>query len=174
VLAVTAKNTSHKLMLEPITFEELSKTAYKYLQDQQDTMNDKYQLTGYEDWFYDQHKGTLVFSNNGVEKLVIDYENVGSLSYKSNTWLWAWDNPHTEAKVKSEIGKVREFGQRKGFDKLITAKWNAEEYDAWEMTAIAAYLMKAKGAYRVPSSDSLLSFMIFKKVNFADTTKSNN
>ncbi|RYZ78906.1 MAG: hypothetical protein EOP04_28795 [Proteobacteria bacterium] len=159
-------------MFEPKTFEELSKRAYSYLRAQQDAINVEYELTGYEDWFYDQYKRTLTFSSKGVDKLVIDYENVGSLSQKSNTWLWAWDNPNVEATVKSEIGMVRDFGQRNNFEKLITAKWTADEYDAWEMTAIAAYLMQAKGAYRVPLSDNLLlSFMIYKEVRWADLNK---
>ena len=37
------------------------------------------------------------------------------------------------------------------------------------MTAIAAYLMNAKGAYRVPSKDSnLYSFMIYKDINLVN------
>lgn len=35
--------------------------------------------------------------------------------------------------------------------------------NAWEMTIVAAYLMNAKGAYRVPT-EKLYSFMIFKDV----------
>lgn len=167
------KNKSQKLSeLDTISFEELSKKAYDYLYSQQDTCNSMYQIGQYQNWYYDQYTGKLTFSDSGVTKLIVDYEEVGSLSFQSNTWLWAWDNPHLEEKVKSQIGMVRVYGLKRGFEKLANPKWTADEYDGWEMTAIAAYLMKAKGAYRVPSSDSMLySFMIFKDIRWPDTTK---
>lgn len=159
-------------MLDTISFDGLSIKAYAYLNAQQDSVNKIYDLSGYENWYYDQHKGTLTFSNNGIDRLIINYEEVGSLSYKSNTWLWSWANPHVEMRVKSDIEQVRRFGETRNFDRLVNPKWKADEYDAWEMTAIAAYLMKAKGAYRVPSSDSLLlSFMIYKDIKWADSSK---
>lgn len=168
-----SRNTSNQrlLPLDTISFEDLSKQAYEYLNKQQDTCNAVYKIGDYQNWYYDQTTGELTFSDNGIKKLIIDYEEVGSLSFKSNTWLWAWANPHLDEKVKSEIGKVRDYGQKRNFERLTNSKWKADEYDAWEMTAIAAHLMKAKGAYRVPSSDSMLySFMIYKNIRWADTT----
>lgn len=158
--------------LDTISFENLSKKAYEYLYKQQDTCNAVYKVDKYQNWYYDQTTGELTFSDNGIIKLIIDYEEVGSLSFKSNTWLWAWENPHLEEKIKSEIKMVRDYGYKRNFKKLTAPKWTADEYDGWEMTAIAAYLMKAKGVYRVPTSDSLLySFMIYKNIRFIDTTK---
>ena len=158
--------------LDTISFENLSKNAYEYLNKQQDICTNVYKIGGYQDWYYDQLTGQLTFSDNGIKKFIIDYEEVGSLSLKSNTWLWAWENPNLEEKIKSKIGLVRDYGQRRQFEKLINPKWTADQFDGWEMTAIAAYLMKAKGAYRVPSEDSLLySFMIYKTIRWADSTK---
>jgi hypothetical protein len=53
-----------------------------------------------------------------------------------------------------------------GYVKLTEAKWPGEEADGWEMTAIAARLLEAKGAYRA-SSDRGLSFLIFTKIDWA-------
>jgi hypothetical protein len=157
-----------KSELDSLSFKALSKKAYDYLYAQQDTCEAVYKIGGYQRWYYDQPTGKLTFSDSGVAKLIIDYEEVGSLSLKSNTWLWAWANPHLEEVVKSEISRVRDYGKKRDFKKLTDRKWKADEYDGWEMTAIAAYLLKAKGAYRVPSSDSLLySFMIFKDIQWA-------
>ncbi|MDB5279263.1 MAG: hypothetical protein JWR61_4218 [Ferruginibacter sp.] len=158
--------------LDTISFENLSKKAYEYLNKQQDICTNVYKIGGYQDWYYDQFTGELTFSDKGIKKFIIDYEEVGSLSLKSNTWLWAWENPNLEEKIKSKIGLVRDYGQRRQFEKLINPKWTADQFDGWEMTAIAAYLMKAKGAYRVPSKDSLLySFMIYKTIRWVDSTK---
>ena len=151
--------------LDTISFENLSDKAYAYIQKQQDSNNTVFKIDQREKWFYDQETGILTFSDSGIKKIEISYEYVGSLSFKSNTWLWAWDNPNIDEKVKSQISIVRKYGLRRGFDKLINPKWKADEYDAWEMTAIAAYLMNAKGAYRVPSNDNnLYSFMLYKEI----------
>jgi hypothetical protein len=158
--------------LDTISFDHLSQKAYAYLQEQQDLANKSYKIDQKEHWFYDQATGLLTFSDSGVNKIAITYEEVGSLSFKSNTWLWGWENPHLDDKVKSQISLVRDYGARRGFEKLTNPKWKADEYDAWEMTAIAAYLMKAKGAYRVPSDDSnLYSFMIYKDIRVIDTIR---
>ena len=164
------RNSNHwSPELDTISFENLSDKAYAYIQKQQDSNNRVYKIDQREKWFYDQGTGILTFSDSGVKKIEISFEEVGSLSFKSNTWLWAWDNPNIDEKVKSQIGLVREYGLLRGFDKLINPKWKADVYDAWEMTAIAAYLMNAKGAYRVPSKDSnLYSFMIYKDINLVN------
>ncbi len=81
----------------------------------------------------------------------------------SNTWLWSWANPHLEEKIKTKILKVKEYGEKHKIESLTKSKLQANEVDGWEMTAISAYLMKAEGAYRVPT-DRTFSFMIFKEV----------
>ena len=160
--------------LDTISFENLSKKAYEYLNKQQDICNSVYKIGTYQNWYYDQLTGELTFSDNGVKKLIIEYEEVGSVSEVTNTFLWAWANPHLEEKIKTEILKVKEYGQKRNFKKLVNSKWTADQYDGWEMTAIASYLLKTKGAYRVPTSnDKLFSFMIFKNIRWADTTHLN-
>ena len=158
--------------LDTISFRNLSKKAYEYLNSQQDICKRVYKIETYQNWHYDQLTGELIFSDNGVKKLIIDYEEVGSVSEETNTFLWAWDNQYTEKLVKSEIIKVKEYGHKRDFEKLIKPKWKADQYDGWEMAAIASYLLQTKGAYRVPISDKkLFSFMIFKKIRWADTAQ---
>ena len=154
--------------LYTISFSDLSRKAYEYLNKQQEICNSVYKLGTYQNWYYDQPTGRLTLSDNGVTKLIIDYEEVGSVSEVTNTFLWAWANPHLEDKIKTEIVKVKEYGLKRNFEKLIDPKWAADQYDGWEMTAIASYLLKTKGAYRVPSNNKLFSFMIFKTIHWAD------
>ena len=144
-------------------FKRFSRKAYKYLFDQQDLCENRYGIGKYERWFYDQETGLLTFSNSGIPLLEIEYESVGSISKETNTWLWAWANPHLEEKVKEEIIQIRELGEKRKFLRLTKSKWYADEYDGWEMTAISAYLLKGKGAYRVPT-EKTFSFMIFKEI----------
>jgi hypothetical protein len=164
------KNEQKTLVeLDTISFDILSSKAYDYLIEQQEICKTKYKISNYQNWFYDQETGELTFSDNGVKKLIIKYEDVGSVSLVTNSWLWSWANEHTEAKVKSEINMVKDYGEKRNFDKLVNKKWTADEADGWEMTCIAAYLMKAKGGYRVKlNNDRLIQFMIFKEIAWAD------
>jgi hypothetical protein len=156
---------------DTISFDELLKKSYDYLNNQQDLCFKTYKISDYQNWYYDQLTGQLTFSDNGITKLIIDYEDIGSFSFISNSWLWAWDNPHVEENIKQQIKSVKDFGVKRNFTKLVDAKWKAEEVDGWEMSAIACYLLNGKGVYRVPTNNGkVLSFMMFKKITWADTT----
>jgi hypothetical protein len=146
-------------------FEILRKKAYNYLIEQQKIIEDAYGIHKFEDWFYDQESGILTFSNAETKDkiLEINYEEVGSISKISETWLWSWANPNIEPKVKTDIELVKNYGKENNLELLTKSKWIADEYDAWEMTAISAYLMKAKGAYRFPLENTL-SFVIYKEI----------
>ena len=144
-------------------FKEILTTSYEYLIALQDTCKTKYDLNSYVRWDYDQETGLIEFSDSGKVKLRIKYEEVGSISKISNTWLWAWANPHLLEQVKSKIGKVKEFGDTMNYKILTKSKWYGDEYDAWEMTAISAFVLKAKGAYRIPSENTF-SFIIFMEI----------
>lgn len=154
-----------KTPIRTFEFESLSKKAYKYLKEQQEIVVKEYGIHQYENWFYDQETGILTFSNPTSEEeiLQIEYEEVGSISKTSNTWLWSWANPHVEEKIRTDIEIVKKFGNENNIEQLKKRKWSADEYDGWEMTAIAAFLMKAKGAYRFPL-DNTFTFVIYKKL----------
>jgi len=147
-------------------FEALSKKAYKYLNEQMNIVEETYGIHSYENWCYDQETGILVFSNSeSLDKIVeIQYEEVGSISKISQTWLWSWANPNLEPKIKTEIEFVKNYGEVNNLESLTKRKWFGDEYDGWEMTAITAYLMKAKGAYRLPLENTF-TFVIYKEIN---------
>ncbi|MGN8058647.1 DUF6882 domain-containing protein [Pedobacter sp. 22163] len=165
------KTSSKKIeLLDTVSFEELSKISCEYLKNQQAHCMEKYKIGKYERWDYDQRTGKLIFSDQGVRKVIIDYEEVGSVSLKSNTWLWAWGNSSIEENVKKEITTIRTYGIKRGFESLLKAKWSADIVDGWDMAAISAYILKAKGVYRTPSHDNkLFSFMLFKKITVVDS-----
>ncbi|TDE53094.1 DUF6882 domain-containing protein [Flavobacterium sp. GT3P67] len=147
-------------------FESLSKKAYKYLNEQQKIVEEIFEIHSYENWFYDQETGILTFSNSATKNKIVEiqYEEVGSISKVSGTWLWSWANPHLEPKIKTEIEAVKSFGEVNNLESLTKKKWFGDEYDGWEMTAISAYLMKAKGAYRLPLENTF-TFVIYKEIN---------
>jgi post-segregation antitoxin (ccd killing protein) len=65
--------------------------------------------------------------------------------------------------AREHVSRVHEFGISEGIEKLAEAKWSAEESDGWEMTAVSAQLLGAKGAYRCPVRSGFL-YVIFTDV----------
>ncbi|ANI87944.1 hypothetical protein A9P82_00590 [Arachidicoccus ginsenosidimutans] len=151
------------------SFEDLSKLSYEYLYAQQDLCEDKYLLGKHERYYYDQDTGLITFSNNDKPCIAFKFENVGSVSYISDTWLWAWANDSCLKNVTTEILTVKELGQLNNFDKLYTDKWEADIYDGWEMTAISAYALKSIGVYRVPNDEeNIFHFKLLTALEFID------
>lgn len=147
-------------------FNALSEKAYAYLRAKQAAAQDQFKIGSYERFDWDQETMQLVWSDAGVAKVIADIQFVGSISTKSNTWLWAWANPTVLSQLSHDVTNVREYGHAHGIEKLTKDKWAADEIDGWEMTAITTYILKAQGAYRSPDGDGF-TFMVFTEIRFA-------
>lgn len=144
--------------MEQIDFDDFLENCYDELLEKQDRFTEQYNISSYQSWFYDQVTGIFTFENPG-DKIYFRFEIVGTLSDKSGTWKWSWDNEYIDPMVRASMAKIKAFGERNQFEKLREGLWKAEEIDGWEMTAIAAYLLNAIGTYRVPSNGFI--FMLF-------------
>jgi hypothetical protein len=147
-------------------FEELIEKAQAYLRGCQAELDIEYRLGHWPRYDWYQETQQLVFSENRVAKVVADIQFVGSVSTESDTWLWAWANDSVDPQLSTSMSVVRNFGEEHGFEHLISKKWHAHEVDGWEMTSIAAFLLKARGAYRTPKGTGF-TFMIMTDVRWA-------
>ena len=145
-----------------MTQEEFIEVAFKKLKKQQDGFTLKFKLDSYDAWSYEQAIGVFTFSDDkGEKELNFKFKNVGTYSKKSNTWLWSWANEHTMEYVKLDQSIVK-LGKEKGYQKLSTPQWEAEEYDGWEMMAATNHVLKALGGYCVPGDEEEPTmFLIF-------------
>jgi len=140
-------------------YNSFAQNCVEELKELQAKLYKKYNLNGYENWFYDQATGLLTFSSENVE-LNFKYFQAGSFSNKSNTWKWSWDNDNTLEKAKGITGLVREFGEQSNFDKLNKGYFESDEIEAWELAAIAAKLADGIGVYRPIIDNHLQLFLI--------------
>lgn len=129
-------------------------------------LSEEYKLGSYS-WHLDQGTGKLTFSEDGVTKVVADAQIVGSYSTYSHTWMWSWANKSVAEKMKKDIGKVKEFGERQNYKELTTAKWECDEDHAGTLTLAAGYLLKSKGAYRGPIEDGYV-YMLITDIRWTD------
>jgi hypothetical protein len=134
------------------SWDELVRLSNEYANVQREELEAEYNLSSHERWDLNQETGELVFSNHGVPAVVARFQFVGSVSATSHTWLWSWGNSSILPNLSREIGKVKEYGEKRHFIKLSERKWQAEERDGWEMASITNYLLRGKGIYRPPFS----------------------
>src|SRR5271157_1194218 len=144
-------------------YDEFVRESYDYLNRVQDAAKRDFTLGSYERFDWDQGKGTLTFSDKRVPKVIAQVEFVGSISNRTKTWLWSWDNATILPSVKEHITEVRRFGELHGLRELTTAKWEATEEDGWAMTAVTARILQARGAYRPPSENGF-AFVVFTSI----------
>lgn len=147
-------------------FAELLEEAIAYLEDKQKALQEDFGISDYDRFDWNQGSGQLVFSQGGERRVVADIVFVGSTATRSGTWLWSWANDSFLESLRAPLREVRRYGLENGFLKLASARWPAEESDGWEMTAIAAHLLGAAGAYRTPS-DNGFTFMLLMEVGWA-------
>lgn len=145
-----------EMTMVPSDFDSLSERSYEYLEAKQAASQKDFQIGTYERFDWDQEKMQLIWSDAGVPKVIAKIQFVGSISTKSNTWLWSWANPTVSTTLSETMTSVGDYGHTNGFIKLTDEKWAADEVDGWQMTAIAAYLLNAHGAYRSSKDDGFL------------------
>ena len=135
--------------------------AIEALRAKQATLEDLYGFGSYPHFEYDLDQGTFTFSGDERDPLVASVQVVGSTSALTGTWLWGWDNPYVPETAHARTEEARAFGQQHGLRELTTPKWTGDEGDGWAMTAAAAHLLDATGAYRAPDEKGALFLLLF-------------
>lgn len=136
------------------------------LQRKQDALAANFDVWKHERWDWNQASGEIVFSNGGVPAVIATIAFVGSLSTRSNTWLWSWANDSLDPAVVGRMASVRDVGEALNRPRLSVPKWPADEHDGWDMTAVAAHVLEADGAYRTPTGSGFL-YMTLSDVRHA-------
>jgi hypothetical protein len=145
------------------TYSDILRQSREYLLKQQDNLKQKYGLDDYLQMDFEQETGQMIFTMMGGKQAIMKFHVVGSISDRSRTWMWSWDNPYMLEHVTGEILKVRAFGEENGIEKLTSPRWPANDDDGWEMTAIAAWVLKSKGAFSF-LSDEMMVFVVFENI----------
>lgn len=130
-----------------------------------------FKISTWERYDYDLDQGILTFSQEGTPRVVASIVVVGTTSQSAGDWLWSWANGYMPECVSEPVKKVRDFGVAEGISQLKEAYLPDEEYLGWAMTAIAARVLNAKGAYRCPRKEGGFMYMLYTDMAFADHPK---
>lgn len=146
-----------------VVWNDFLDTCYEDLQKKNEQLNQEFALGSHQRYDWDQAKGELVFSNDGVPAIVAKIDFIGSYSSKTGTWLWAWANFHLLENAITRVLAVRDFGEAQDYPCLTTPKWAAEKVNAWEMAAVAAHVLNGRGIYRSPDEGGA-SFLLIREI----------
>ncbi len=115
-----------------------------------------------DSWNVDQTTGTIRWSFED-KTAEAPAQILGSHNAGTGTWLWAWANESVLPPMRSDVERVREWGEANGQASLTRAKCEADESDALALAAIAFRLTEAAGFYRAHAGAST-TFLTFGPV----------
>jgi hypothetical protein len=139
--------------------------AIHELMAKQERARETYRVGDWSRFDYDADVGTLIFSEDGVAKVIADIQIVGTTAERD--WLWSWANPHWSGCCVDEMHNVRDFGAKHGIEELISEYLEDDDLNnlGWEMTAVAARILGAAGAYRPPDETGCI-FLVCQSFRF--------
>jgi hypothetical protein len=126
-----------------------------------------HRISSWPRWDYNFDAGTLTFSENGVPKVIATIQVIGSTSISGGTWMWAWANESLPATVTEAVRRVRAFGQEENLAQLTQECLPDDENLGWGMSAVAAKILRSKGAYRCPGDNGFV-YVVYSSLRFAD------
>ena len=153
--------------MTPQEFEQYRHQAAHALMDLNEQCENGFRLAEWPRWSYDLDSASLVFARDGVPRVIAAVQLVGSTREDAGTWRWGWadlDVPHAST---SRMEEVRTFGVREGIGELTAETLPDDQYLGWEMTAIAARILKAKGAYRCPREGGGFLYFVYTGIAYA-------
>jgi hypothetical protein len=128
-------------------------------------LEEEIRLGTYQRFDWSQDTREITFSEAGSPRVVAAFQFVGTLSKNTGTWLWSWANESLDPAVKQQLLEVQRFGVAHDLPPILQDEWPADEADGWDMTALAANLLQAVGAYRAPGSSGH-SFLVLTRVEW--------
>lgn len=94
------------------------------------------EVVGDNGWQVDMDKGTISFGS----KLSFPIQILGTYSYESETWLWAWANEDSNLpeNLLVEANELREFGEKYNIEFLTMDEFTMENTDVHSIGLIAS------------------------------------
>ena len=107
----------------------------------------------YERWDFDRDARTLSFTDPDRPALVTAVRLVGTYTTAPASFHWAWGDHGDDDLLVAGVAGLRVFGEVRGITALTTRDWPCRLRDAWELSAVAGYLLGCDGIYRAEFDD---------------------
>jgi hypothetical protein len=150
------------LSIEAADFETLLRVSMEELMVLTQHHQEAWHFGKEDQWRLDERQGQLVLEFPG-RQVVAPAQIIGAYDIQAGLWQWAWAKPSFPQDLVAHALCLREYGEKEGFERLVSPEWPGHETDCWYMAALACRLCGAQGAYRAPSEDSF-TFITFGEV----------
>lgn len=97
-------------------------------------------------YYWDLEAGEIVF-DRGKDNVVADVTVIGTASSTNKQFVWSWDNQDVPDKVKSDMGKIRDFGKKNDLEYLTAPRFDELPVDAMELLAVSGYILESEGYF---------------------------
>ena len=143
--------------------------AVHELQAKNERLRKEYRLGDWPRYDYDMEAGVLIFSDQGVAKVIAEIQIAGSTSMNAGNWLWAWGNSHWPQELTTDSLLARSFGEEHGICELMHDYVDGDDLNGlgWKLTAVMAKLAHVAGAYRPPRSEGGGLYVTYKNIAWA-------
>lgn len=143
--------------------------AVHQLQEKNERLRAEFRLGDWPRYDYDVDAGTLIFSDQGIAKVIAEIQIAGTTSLKAGNWLWAWGNADWPAERVSDSKRAWAFGHEHGILDLTQDLLEDTNLDGlgWELTAVMARVTEALGAYRPPRAEGGGLYLTYKSIAWA-------
>ncbi|WP_342587231.1 DUF6882 domain-containing protein [Mesorhizobium helmanticense] len=155
----------------PGSYAAWREEALEQLNAKNDRLQKDFGLGSWARYDYDLTTGRLLFSGEGVVKVIAEIQIAGSTSAKARNWLWAWANSNLPGDLLSDAKLVRSFGESNKIDELaqsyVIDTDNDLEALGWDLTGAMVRICNALGAYRSPRGEGGGLYLSIKSIDWA-------
>jgi hypothetical protein len=144
-------------------FDEFRHQSVHALMELNDQCEGEFEISKWPRWDYEIESCQLVFSEEGVSKVIATIQVVGTTSETNQNWEWSWANPNLPNLATERVREVQQFGESENISQLTEEFLPDDEFLGWAMTAVAAQVIGAKGAYRCPVDGGFV-YMVYLEI----------
>jgi len=152
-------------MQAPNWYDAWCEEAFAAFTAKQRHVAETFRLETWERYDYDANEGVLTFSDGHGPRVVCDIQVLGATA--DGEWRWGWAAIQWRQAMLQDVERVRAFGVENGVEELTTPQLRSDDLDGlgWMLAAIAARVVEAQGAYRVPAGAGGL-YLILRSLKF--------
>ena len=152
--------------MTPQEFAEWRHDAVHSLIDLNEQCDREFRLDQWPRWQCELDSAKLVFLDQDLPRVTASILVAGTSSTEKREWRWGWANESLPRPAVDRMREVRQFGETRGLAELTRETLPADEHLGWEMTALAARVLGAKGAFRCPNKEGF-TYLLYTDIALA-------
>jgi len=146
-MSSTLRDAPHYASLTSPEFDAAADAAVQRMLARQQAFDSEWFPDGYQSWSCDQGEGVIRFLKRDGTGIQARAQILGSYAADSETWEWAWNNPHVNEELSRDARVVRASGETNGHAPLTTGIVRASAEESRRLIGMAAAIVNAPAVY---------------------------